>query len=406
MSNHKPAIWTKDFISISLSQFMVFVAFYTLLTTLPIYVISSLGRSEAEGGLIVTSMLVAAIIMRPFSGNLLDKIGKKNGLVGSVILFTVTMFLYIWIDQYVPLLVLRFLHGLSFGVLTTATSAIAADVVPMERRGEGLGYFAMSMNLAVVIGPFLGLSAIQLVSFQTLFVILSVIMISGVVFSLVVNVSEPTNKEVPKTARQKKFSLHDLFEFKAFPIAMISGLVAIAYSSVLSYISVYTETIGLAAVASYFFVVFALIMLISRPYLGKMFDLKGAKYVIIPCLLLFAIGLVMLSFTESLWLLLVSAAIIGLGSGSLLPSFQTMCIQSTEKHRSGHATATFFTFWDSGIALGSYVLGMIVAQFNFQIMYVMCAILLISVMGLFMIQQRWSARKAAIPVKDTVYSNE
>jgi len=148
-------IWTKNFISIALTQFLVFIAFYTLLTTLPIYVINHLGGSEADGGLVVTVMLIAAIIIRPFSAKLLDIIGKKKGLVLSVTLFTMTTFFYIWIDQLIPLLVLRFIHGISFGILTTVTGAIAADVVPRSRRGAGLGYFAMAMNLALVVGPFI-----------------------------------------------------------------------------------------------------------------------------------------------------------------------------------------------------------------------------------------------------------
>ncbi|WP_226035559.1 MFS transporter [Aquibacillus saliphilus] len=385
MTKERRPIWTKSFINVSLTHFMVFVAFYTLLTTLPIYVINHLGGTEAEGGLLVTFMLLAAIIMRPFSGKILEKVGKKKGLIWSIVLFTVTMFFYIWIDDFIPLLILRFFHGLSFGVLTTATGTIAADIVPDERRGEGLGYFAMSMNIAVVIGPFIGLTLLQVVSFQMLFTLLSIIMIGGVICSLLVHVPQSSEKEI--AIRGKKFSIHDLFELRAFPIAAISGLVGIAYSSVLSYISVYAGSIGLSAVASYFFVVFAVVMIASRPYLGQLFDLKGAKYVILPCLLIFAIGLVTLSFTDSTWMLLLSAGIIGLGCGSLLPSFQTMAIQSAPRHRSGHATATFFTFYDSGIAIGSYVLGLIIAFYSFQTLYIICATLLLVVFGLFILQQ-------------------
>ncbi|SHG27615.1 MFS transporter [Ornithinibacillus halophilus] len=390
MSNHKVPIWTKSFISISLTQFIVFVAFYALLTTLPNYVIRNLGGTEAQGGLVVTSMLVAAIIMRLFSGTLLEKMGKQKSLIWSTILFSLTMFLYIWVDGFIPLLIVRFIHGISFGFLTTATSAIAADLVPDERRGEGLGYFAMSMNIAIVIGPFLGLSLIQVASPQLLFIVLSFIMVGGVFLAFLVNVP---NVAVQVNAIKRKFSIHDLLEFKAFPIAIIGSLVGIAYSSILSFISVYATEIDLAHVANYFFIVFAAVMIISRPSLGQLFDVKGPKYVIFPCVFIFAAGLVMLSFTNTAWMFLVSAVLIGLGSGSLLPSFQTMCIQAADKHRSGHATSTFFIFWDSGIALGSYLLGMIVAHYSFQALYMTAAATLIVVIGLFMIQQSWQGKK-------------
>lgn len=300
--NYQQAIWTKSFISISITQFMVFLTFYALLTTLPIFVINNLGGSAAEGGLVVTVMLISAIVVRPFSAKILDHLGKKKGLIFSIIIFTVTSFLYIWIDNYVPLILLRLFHGLSFGLLSTATGAIAADVIPAARRGEGLGYFAMAMNLAVVAGPFIGLSLLQFVSFQTLFIVLSILMVGGVVCSIIVHV--PAINVAGNEAKHK-FTLNDLIEMKSLPIALISSIVSLAYASVLSYISVYSDSIGLASTASYFFLVFAIVMIASRPYFGRAFDAKGPNYVILPCLLIFAVGLVMLSFTNNAWMLLV-----------------------------------------------------------------------------------------------------
>ncbi|UOR10898.1 MFS transporter [Halobacillus amylolyticus] len=385
MKNNRKPIWTKSFISVSLAHFVVFITFYTLLTTLPIYVIENLDGSGAQGGLLVTMMLIAAIVVRPFSGRLLEQIGKKRGLVLSVTLFAATTFLYMWITQYEALLALRFFHGLSFGVLTTATGAIAADVIPSERRGEGLGYFAMAMNLAVVVGPFIGLTMLQFTSFHTLFLTLSVSMVIGLVCSCVVHV--PKQLEQTSSPTRSKLSIHDLFEVKALPIAFISSLVAFAYSGIISFISVYANSLGLSEVSSYFFVVFAFVMILSRPYMGRTFDVKGPGFVILPCLLIFAVGLVSLSFIQSAWGLLISAGLIGLGYGSLLPSLQTIAVQSTSDYRSGHATATFFTLYDTGIAIGSYVLGLLIAFASFSALYIFCAVVVLGVFGLFLFYQ-------------------
>lgn len=400
MSHQKGKIWTKDFINISLVQFIIFIGFYTLLTTLPIYVLKELGGTEAEGGLVVTVMLIAAIIMRPISGGLIEKVGKKRTLMWSTGLFTGTMFFYFMVDSFMGLMILRFLHGLSFGVLTTVVSAIAADVVPNERKGAGLGYFAMATNIAMVVGPFLGLTLIQFISFKSLFILISFIILISVVCAIQVKVPKvvfPAPKET-----KKKFTINNLIEVKALPIAFISLFVGISYSSILSYVSVFAEANNLASVASYFFVVFAVVMILARPSLGQLFDVKGPKYVILPCLIIFSIGLVMLGFSTSPWMFLVAAGVIGLGSGSLLPSFQTMCIQAGGPGRSGHATATFYIFWDIGIATGSYVLGMIVALFNFQVLYISCAVLLIIVLVLFNIQQSFQGRKRNVEQQITV----
>src|SRR5690625_502533 len=360
-------IWTKNFVSISLTQFLVFTVFYALLTTLPIYVINQLGESQSNAGLVVTSMLIAAILVRPFSAKILDILGKKKGLIISVILFTVTNLFYTWMNAFIPLLVLRFIHGISFGVVSTATPAIAAEIIPKSRKGAGMGYFAMAMNLAIVAGPFIGLTLLQFVSFKTLFMVLNVFMVIGVLFSFNVRF-----EEVPKVEQETnklKLRLSDLIEVRALPVALISGLVGFAYATILSFVSVYAEDIGLSSAAGYFFLVFAVLMIASRPYLGRAFDEKGPKFVMIPSLFVFAAGLALLGFTTSAFVLLISAGLIGLGYGSLLPGFQTMAIQTTSPHRGGHAICTFFIFYYICIFFVSVVCGFICVYFVFKSMY-------------------------------------
>lgn len=386
MDTSKPQpIWTKSFIGISMTQLMIFMVFYALLTTLPLYVINVLGGSGADGGLVVTVMLVAAILVRLVSAKILEKTGVKRGLVLGVVAFALTTCIYIWIDGFVPLLILRFIHGLSFGLVSTATGAIAANVVPRERHGEGIGYFAMAANLAVVLGPFVGLTLLQFVSFQTLFVSLSIITFAAVLFAMLVTVPLPQEDNVKPKPTQRKFSINDLIETKALPISLIAALTSFAYASIISFISVYSDSIGLSEVASYFFLVYAVAMLVSRPYVGKRFDKLGPSSVVIPGLLFFAIGLGMLSFAENAWMLLLSAAIIGLGFGTVTPSLQTMAVQSTSPSRSGHATATYFTFFDTGIAAGSFVLGLLVSSVGFQKLYLICAVLILVVIGIYLL---------------------
>ncbi|NWO12219.1 MFS transporter [Virgibacillus sp.] len=379
--SHQPKIWTKDFISISLTQFLIFIAFYTLLTTLPIFVVQNLHGNEAEAGLVVTSMLIAAIIIRPFSALLLQKTGKKRGLILSVVMFVAITFLYMFIESFIPLLIVRFLHGLAFGVVTTATGAIAADIIPASRRGAGLGYFAMAMNLAVVVGPFIGLTVLQYTSFQQLFLLLSIIMLVTIIHATMIQIDETGVK--PNVQEKQKWTVHDFIETRALPIAFICSLIALAYSSVMSFISVYSNVLGLTSTAGYFFVVFAAVMITSRPYLGRTFDVKGPKYVIIPCLFIFSLGLIALSITHSSWMLLTSAALIGLGFGTLLPSFQTMAVQAAPKHRSAHATSTFFILYDGGMALGSFVWGIIISYFGFSNLYLLNAVIVLAVILLF-----------------------
>ncbi|SFL34378.1 Predicted arabinose efflux permease, MFS family [Gracilibacillus orientalis] len=373
-------IWTRNFISIAVVNLFVFISFYTLLTTLPLYVIDEWGGSEAQGGLVVTVMLLAAILLRPFAGNILTRYGKRNVLLISSILFAITMIFYLFIDSYLAMLLLRFIHGFSFAILTTATNAMAADIIPAKKRGEGLGYFTMSMNLAIVLGPFLGLSIIQFTSYTNLFIILNLFTILSVVSIFFVQTKDVKNTDKSKGS---PFKWKELLEKEVLSISFIGLLVAFAYSSIVSFISVYANARGLDHVSGYFFVVFAVTMLISRPFLGKQFDLRGAKPVIIPCMILFSLGLVILSFSSHAVAFLIAAGVIGVGYGSLLPFFLSLAVSKVKMNRSGHATATFYTLYDTGIALGSLILGMIIKYIGFSQMFTLLSIFVLLILFIF-----------------------
>lgn len=369
-------IWTKSFISISITQFLLFTVFYTLLATLPIYVIDYLNESQANAGLVVTFMLISAIMIRPFSAKIIDLIGKKKSLVLSVVAFALTTLLYIFIEQFIPLLIVRFIHGISFGIVTTATGTIAADLVPRARHGAGMGYFAMAMNLAMVVGPFIGLLSLTFITFKTLFIILSGFMIMSVLFSTLVQLTE-SRVEKNQTTSRFKITFRDLIEVKALPVAFINGLVGVAYASILSFVPVYANQLGLAATAGYFFLVFAVVMIAFRPYLGRIFDEKGPRVVLVPCLIIFALGLGLLGLTETGLVLLIAAGLIGLGYGTLLPGFQTIAIQKAGHDRSSQAMSTFLIFYDIGIAFGAYIWGITVEGYGFEMMYFISAFIVI-----------------------------
>ncbi|MGN7388390.1 MFS transporter [Sporosarcina sp. SAFN-015] len=377
--NNKEPIWTKPFISLFLTNLSVFIVFYGLVSTLPLYAKDALSRTDEEAGLLMTIFLISAIIVRPFTGKLLDIVGKRKMLLVSLFFYLICTILYYFITPFGGLLALRFFQGVWFSIVTTAAGSLAADIVPPTRRGAGLGYFVMSTNLAVVIGPFIALFVIQTYSYDALFILMSVLMIIGAVVALLI----PKMDMVPVATKSKGFTWNDLFEKKALPIAFLASLIAFSYASVLSYLSIYAQEKGLLPLASFFFVVFAAVMLITRPFTGRIFDEKGPAFILIPGFLCFFFGLFILSFMDSSGLFLIAGAFVGLGYGALVPSMQTLAIQSTSHQRSGYATATFFTLFDSGLAVGSYVLGIIAVQMGYRNVYLLSALIVLAVLALY-----------------------
>ena len=309
---------------------------------------------------------------------IVERIGKARSVRIAGIIFVVFAFAYLLIESMWSLLLVRFLHGFWFSILTTVNVPIVNDYIPDERKGEGMGYFVMSTNLGVVFGPFLALTLIQFASFRLLFAVLAGIVALGYIFTWLINIQENTTaKQSPKPQAKGNSSLqlHDIVESKVLAIGFVALLTAFAYSSVMSFITAYAEVKQLLAYTSVFFIVFAISMLLVRPWVGKLYDSKGPSAVIYPSFVFFTIGLVIVSFLNNQWVMWLSAVFMGIGYGSVFPCLQTVAIQSVEKPRMGHAISTFFTLFDLGMAIGSVLMGVLIAWYGYSLTYMLCALI-------------------------------
>lgn len=376
MSSTTAPLWNRSFILCVLNNLFLFTYYFALIAILPIYITTDLGGTVKEAGLALTLFLVSSIAIRPFSGLIIEKLGKKLAMRGAGLLFALFAFSYLLIDSMSSLLIVRFLHGIWFSILTTVTVPVANDFIPDQRKGEGMGYFVMSTNLGVVFGPLIALTTIQFTSFQILFGILAVLISLGLIFSLILNIRELPQAKV-KTAEKSRLSLQDIIETKVLAVSFVALLTAFAYSSITSFITVFAETKQLLAYVSLFFIVFALSMLLVRPWVGKFYDNKGPDAVIYPSLIFFALGLLLVTLVNNQWMLWLSAVFIGIGYGSLFPCLQTLAIQAVEKQRMGHAISTFFTLFDLGLAVGSVMMGIFIAHWGYETTYMLCAMIVI-----------------------------
>lgn len=383
-------LWNRSFILCLCNNLFLFTYYYALLTILPIYIMKDLGGTVKEAGLALTLFLVSSIAVRPFSGLIVEKLGKKIAFRGSELLFVLFALSYLFADSMWALLLIRFIHGIWFSVLTTVTVPIANDFIPDHRKGEGMGYFVMSTNLAVVFGPLIALTVLQFTDFKMLFALLTAVIGLGFIFCLMIPVQQQDKVAFTAETKEKtRLGWHDIIETRAIPIGFVALLTAFAYSSIMSFITAYSESKALLAYTSLFFIVFAISMIVVRPWVGKIYDRKGASAVIYPSFIFFAIGLVVVSFISNQWLLWLSAIFIGIGYGSLFPCFQTIAIQSVAKQRMGHAISTFFTLFDLGMAIGSVILGLMIAYYGYQLSYLFCAV--ITVLTLFVYKYTVSA---------------
>jgi len=364
----KEKLWTKDYLSITVLSFFIFLAFYVLLAVLPLYLVGTLKAGTDKVGLILTTFLLAAILIRPFAGQWVSKGSQKKILIYSALAFFAGTMLYPFATNIWVLLTLRVFHGITFGIITTVKGTICAEIIPYSRRGEGLSFFSLAMSLAMVFGPYIGLKLANVNAYTLSFIICMVISAVNVVLAFFIRGPQET-KESGLSTEKSKFSWNDLFDKNAAPFAFATFILACAYSGVSAFLALYAQSLGLVETASTFFMVYAVFILICRPFTGRWADRLGTKVIIYPCLILFAVGMFLLSQAHSNALILIAGALIGIGYGSVTPIFQTQTISSVEPHRVGIANSLFFNSMDAGMAIGAYVLGIIATGAGYSSIY-------------------------------------
>ncbi len=360
-------LFTKNFVLTSLSTFAIFTSFYFLLVTLPIYILE-LGGSESEIGLIIGVFTISAVLLRPFIGMGVDIVGRRKILVAGSVIFLVSMLLYNYTTSVFSLLLLRVFHGIGWGAATTAASTLIADIAPASRRGEAMGVFGIASNVAMAIGPALSFSLLYISGapdFPRLFSAGAAIALVSLL--LVIPISE-TVVARPKTS---------LFSKEAFFPSALMFAVTLTYGSIVSFLSLFVQKEG-AGNPGIFFTVFAATLILVRALAGKLSDIKGRKFVIIPGMIIISFGLWVLSMAGSLWVFLAAALLYGLGFGLVHPTLMAFLVDRVNERGRGAAMGTFTAAFDLGIGAGSIILGVVLQFFGFRVMYILSGLVVLA----------------------------
>jgi MFS family permease len=362
-------LWTKDFVIVSAENFFAYFTYYLLIATIEVYATTRFQASPSTAGLAAGIFIIGTLLGRLFAGRSIDQVGRKKMLYIGFISFLVTTTFYFFVTSLGLLILIRILHGAAFGVTSTATGTIVADIIPHERRGEGIGYYALSTTIAAAIGPFLGMYVTQYTSFNMNFVICLVVLAISFLAAFLLKVPK-IELNTNELKQIKEGGWETFFESKAIPISIICAIIAFCYSSILSFLTSYSETIHLQAVASFFFIAYAVAILVSRPFTGRWFDQIGENVVMYPTFFLFAAGLILLGVTHQGIFLLLAGVLVGFGYGNFLSNAQAVAIKVSPNHRMGLATSTFFIFADGGVGIGPFVLGFLIPVIGYRGLYV------------------------------------
>lgn len=363
-------LWSRSYIAMFVANLALFIAFYMLYPTLPLF-IQQMGGSEAAVGLSMGVFMLASVLFRPLIGGLLDRFGRRPFVVAGLLLFIVSMLLYRWVGGLAALMALRFLHGTSWAASSTATQTVVTDMIPPARRGEGLGWYGMTMTFAMAVGPAFGLWLIGDLSYGepsgSLFLIGAGL--SAVALLLTFGAHMPFQ---PADAGEGAFwSRIEVVEKPVLPLAAAVFFLFAAYGGITTFVPLFAASLQVNSGA--FFLVYAATLALSRPLAGRLSDRYHETAIVLPALVITALALVVLSLSTGEAGMLAAAVLYGIGFGSAHPVLHAATIRLARQDRKGVANATFSTAIDLGIGLGAILLGWIVPFTGYRGLFLVSA---------------------------------
>lgn len=357
-------IWSRDFVLILMSNFFIFLGFQMTLPTIPLFV-EKLGGNDQLIGIVVGIFTFSALLLRPYAGHMLETKGRRFVYLTGLAIFVLSVGSFGFVNSLIFLFVLRIVQGFGWGFSTTASGTIATDLIPAKRRGEGMGYFGLSGNIALAFGPTLGLALAGVISFKLLFLICALLGLAALVLSSRINYKQAEKQSVP-------LKRWDIYEKSALRPSFLLFFITVTFGGIASFLPIYSAQKGISGI-HWYFLLFAIALMISRTFAGRLYDQRGHQAVFLPGAVLILAAMFLLAWLPNSMIMYIAAILYGLGFGSVQPALQAWSVKEAPANRRGMANATFFSFFDLGVGIGAMVFGQIAHLFGYSSIYMTAA---------------------------------
>ena len=385
----KERILTKNFVFTFMAQLCIALCAYTLMSTMTEHV-TSLGATASMGGLITGLYVFGGLFSRIYSGIGLEKYGwKRIGLVFGMI-YLIACALYAFAPNIPVLILIRFMHGIGSGATMNAIMISGVAGLPKSRYGEAIGYFMMSTSLGVAIGPFVGGLIYDRFGGNGCFFISTIFSLLIVVFFALTDLrdldpwykthgknktsensishSEPAALNDPSEKKKTK-KISDLVELKAVPISLVILFLCFSYAALMSFYRLYSQYTGLERQFRSFFLIYAAMLVLSRPVAGKIQDRFGDNAVCYPCIILQALGIFLVSWKPCMLTIIICALLGALGYGTMNSVLNVIVNRNSTDERRSYAMSTYWAFSDIGLGIAPAILGMIATATNYRVLF-------------------------------------
>lgn len=368
--NSKEKLWNANYIKVMTTNFLLYFAFYLLTPLLPLYLSETFGATKDTIGIVLSGYTVAALIVRPFCGYVVDSFSRKKVLMLCLSGFAVFFAGYIAAGTILMFAICRTLHGGPFGAVTVANSTCAIDVLPSSRRNEGIGLYGLSNNFAMAIAPSIGIYLHNMVdSYMILFWIAFVVAISAVLITWTIRLPE---KDIIRN--KEKLSLDRFFLTRAWLLAINIAMFGFCWGVLSNYLAIYSkEVLSITGGTGTYFALLSMGLFSSRLQGRKALSQGKLTQNAAEGMLISLVGFTLFVAIPHPVAYYLSAILIGLGNGHLYPAFLNMFVHVARHDQRGTANSSILTGWDLGFGIGCLLGGIVAEHFGYTATFWMVA---------------------------------
>ena len=363
-------LWNRNYCKVMAANFTLFFAFYVLTPLLPLYLSEHFGATKDVIGLVLSGYTITALLIRPFSGYVVDTFPRKTVLMIAFGAFAIFFAGYLAASTLLMFTIVRTLHGGPFGSVTTANATVAIDVLPSSRRTEGIGYYGLSNNLAMATAPTIGIWLYQLTdSFDFLFWLALIVACAGWIIDSTVKL-KPRAAAAP-SAGPSRLSLDRFFLTRGWLLGLNMVAFGFSFGVLSNYLAIYgKEVMGITGGTGTYFLLCSIGLILSRLQGSKALRAGRVTHNAAEGMVISLVGYTLFILMPTLFAgnhiaimtgYYGSALLIGLGNGHMWPAFQNMTINVARNNQRGTANSTILISWDIGMGLG-ILIGGIVAE--------------------------------------------
>lgn len=364
-------LWNANYIKVMTTNFLLYFAFYLLTPLLPLYLSEELGATKDVIGIVLSGYTVAALIVRPFCGYVVDSFSRKKVLMVCLTLFFVCFAGYIAAGTILMFAICRTLHGAPFGAVTVANSTCAIDVLPASRRNEGIGLYGLSNNFAMAIAPSVGIWLHDAMgSYAALFWV--ALAVAGMSVTIAGTLRLP-EKDIVKN--KSKISLDRFFLTRAWLLAVNIAMFGFCWGTLSNYLAIYSkETLGITGGTGTYFAILSCGLFLSRLQGRKALRDGKLTHVAAEGMCLSLVGFILFVAVPHPVAYYLSAVCIGLGNGHLYPAFLNMFVAVARHDERGTANSSILTGWDLGFGIGCLLGGVVAEHWGYTAAFWMVAV--------------------------------